>query len=189
MGEPDDSAGAQNTVRGSSPDIAAIPSLIADLAGKDGMVREKARRSLVGIGGPAVAPLVEALNDPNEQLRWEAAKALGQIADPAAAPALVEALTDKVFDVRWLAADGLIAVGRAALVPLLEALMEHSNLPRMRLSAHHVLHDLAHKDPELKELLRPVLVALDDIEPSLEVPWAARSVLEALTGVGGKHSR
>jgi HEAT repeat protein len=161
-------------------DPVTIGALIADLGVKDGMVRERARQSLVAIGGPAVAPLIEALADRNEQMRWEAAKALCQIADPASAPALVTILEDEVFDVRWLAAEGLIALGRGALVPLLQALMEHPDSLWLREGAHHVLHELSGGD--LKEVLRPLLAALEDVEPSVEVPLAAESALDALTG-------
>ena len=124
-------------------------------------------------------PLVKALADPNQWVRWEAAKALGQIGDPAAAQALVTALEDKMFDVRWLAAEGLIAMGRGALVPLLQALMERSDSTWTREGAHHVLHDLTGGD--IKEILLPVLAALEDVEPSVEVPFVAKAALDKLT--------
>jgi HEAT repeat protein len=90
-----------------------IDLLVVELGNKDGFVREQARLLLVYIGEPAVVPLIEALSDRRKQVRWEAAKALSDIADPASAPALVEVLKDRVFDIRWLAAVGLIAIGRA----------------------------------------------------------------------------
>jgi HEAT repeat protein len=155
-------------------------SAIADLARDDTLVRVHARDWLVGIGGPAVPALIEALADPNRQVRWDAAKALSQIADPAAAPALVRALRDRGFGIRWLAAEGLIALGSKGLVPLLRALIQHSDSVWLRQGAHHVLHDLAKRD--LKDVLQPVLAALEGIEPSLTVPLAARAALEALAG-------
>jgi HEAT repeat protein len=161
------------------PDPATMGALIADLGVKDGLVRERARQSLVAIGGPAVASLIEALADRNEQMRWEAAKALGQIGDPVSAYALVNALEDEVFDVRWLAAEGLIALGREALLPLLQALIERSDSPWLREGAHHILHNLCRGD--LEEVLQPLLTALEDVEPSIEVPLAAGSALDALT--------
>lgn len=164
--------------RGNDADLGTIGSLIAELSRKDGLVRERARQSLVAIGAPAVASLIEALANPNELLRWEAAKALGEIGNPTAAPALVAALEDNVFDVRWLAAKGLISLGSEGLVPLLEALIERSDSLWLRQGAHHVLHDVS--EGGLKEILRPVLAALDDIEPSVEVPFAAKTVLNVL---------
>lgn len=155
-----------------------IDSLIVQLASNDGLIRVQARRSLVAIGEQAVAPLVEALANRKNWVRWEAAKALCQIGDPAAAQALTKALEDRMFDVRWLAAEGLIAIGRDALVPLLRALSEHSDSLWLREGAHHVLHDLA--AGELAEVVRPVLAALEDVEPSIEVPFAAETALAAL---------
>lgn len=175
---------------GSSPSVesgpAAIGSLIAQLASDDGLVRVNARQSLVTIGAPAVALLIEALRDANRQVRWEAAKALSEIVDPAAAPALARALQDREFGVRWLAAEGLIVLGSRGLVPVLRALVEGSDSIRLRQGAHHVLHDLARRG-DLTQVLQPVLAALEGIEPSLQVPVAAEAALEALTGAGSQH--
>jgi hypothetical protein len=175
---------------GSSPSVEsgpeAIGSLIVQLASDDGLVRVNARQSLVAIGAPAVASLNEALRDANKQVRWEAAKALNEIVDPAAAPALVRALQDREFGVRWLAAEGLIALGSRGLVPVLRALVERSGSVRLRQGAHHVLHDLARRG-DLTEVLQPLVAALEGIEPSLQVPVAAEAVLEALTGAGSQH--
>jgi HEAT repeat protein len=173
--------------RGGQSDPGMISSLVADLSKKDGAVRERARQSLVAIGAPAVTYLVEALANRNELLRWEAAKALGEIGSPAAAPALVAALEDEVFDVRWLAAEGLIALRGEGLVPLLRALVERPDSLWLREGAHHVLHDVSRG--RLEEVLRPVVAALDDIEPSVEVPFAAKTVLSGLMEVeGGRGS-
>jgi hypothetical protein len=58
--------------------------------------------------------------------RWEAAKALSEIADPLAATALVNALEDDDADIRWVASEGLTALGRDGLEPLLAALLERA---------------------------------------------------------------
>lgn len=170
---------------GRHADPATISALIADLGSKDGLVRLRARVCLVAIGGKAVGSLVEALASKKRWVRWEAAKALGQTGDPAAAQALVRALEDEVFDVRWLAAEGLIAVGDKGLVPLLQALVERSDSMWLREGAHHVLHDISRG--ELKEIVRPVLAALEDIQPSLEVPFAAKTALNELIGAEGQR--
>jgi HEAT repeat protein len=159
-------------------DSTSLDSLLAALGSYDGIVRQHARQALVAIGEPSVAPLIEALTDPSDDVRWEAAKALGQIGDPAAAPALVSVLEDENNGVRWLGAEGLIALGREGLVPLLQALEQRSDSVWLREGAHHVLHDLARGD--LEDVLSPVLAALEDIEPTIEVPWAARAALDAL---------
>jgi HEAT repeat protein len=158
--------------------VAAINSLIAALASEEGLVRESARRRLVHIGRPAVRPLVKALSGGDTHTRWEAAKALGYLADPATAPALVRALQDDEFGVRWLAAEGLILLGGNALEPLLRALMEGSDSVWLRQGAHHVLRALSKRG--FREVARPVLAALDGLEPWLQVPQAAEDARDAL---------
>jgi HEAT repeat protein len=156
-----------------------VNSLIAELGSKDGMVRVRARKSLVSIGHAAVGPLVEALASKREWLRWEAAKTLAQVGDPSATQALIRALQDKMFDVRWLAAEGLIHIGNKAIKPLLEAVIKQPDSLWIREGTHHVLHDLPENN--FKELLKPVLHALEDVEPSLEVAIVAEAALNLLT--------
>jgi HEAT repeat protein len=170
-----------NVAWGNHADSATVSALVTDLGSKDGLVRVRARNSLVAIGKQAVGPLVKALASKKEWIRWEAAKALGQIGDPTAAEALVKALEDEMFDVRWLAAEGLIALGRVALLPLLHALAECSDSEWLREGTHHVFHDLVRGNPDLRKILQPVLAALEDIEPSLEAPIAAEAALNKLT--------
>jgi ABC-type molybdenum transport system ATPase subunit/photorepair protein PhrA len=165
-------------VRRKKANIENIKSLVADLGSQDGQVRVRARKSLVAIGGQAVKPLVKALASKKEWVRWEAAKTLGQIGDPAAVQALVKALEDKMFDVRWLAAEGLISTGREALVPLLRALIENPDSLWLKEGVHHVLHDLDKGD--LTELLQPVIIALEGFEPSVEAPLIAETALKTL---------
>jgi HEAT repeat protein len=168
-------------------DPATIGSLIDGLASKDGLVRESARVSLVAVGRPAVGPLVKSLAVRNRQVRWEAAKALSQIADPAAAPALVRALEDDEFSVRWLAAKGLIALRSKGLPPLLRALTKRSDSASLLQGSHHVLHDVMRRRGVPKEVVQPLLAAMEDAQPSLEVPLAARAALDALARAGGRR--
>jgi HEAT repeat protein len=177
MSESENTVPQDKAIQSSS--VETISALIADLDSKDGLVRVRARRSLVAIGGLAVGPLDEALTSKKQWVRWEAAKALGQIGDPAATQALVKALEDEMFDVRWLAAEGLIAIGHGAVVPLLHALTKHSDSLWLREGAHHVFHDINIRN--LKKVLRPVLDALEDIEPSVEVPRVAETALDMVT--------
>ncbi len=156
-----------------------IKSLIADLASDNGVVRVKARRQLVAYKARSVAPLVKELSNKSDYVRWEAAKALSQIGNPASIQALLRALEDNMFDVRWLAAEGLIRIGPKAVVPMLEALVEHSESYWLREGSHHVMHDM--NKGKLMEVLRPVLVTLESNEPPLTVPLAARVALDTLT--------
>ena len=176
MKETKNELNTKEVVAQSNPD--SVEALINDLGSKDGLVRMGARQALVTIGKIASGALVDALKSKDEGKRWEAAKALGQIGDPAAVGALIRALEDEIFDVRWLAAEGLIAIGKPALVPLLHMLIEHSDSVRLHEGAYHVLHALHEKN--LKVMLQPLLNALGGNEASLEVPFAAETALKSL---------
>ena len=167
-----------NLVSDNKATKATIKSLIADLASKDGVVRVKARQQLVAYKKLSVAPLIRTLSNENDWMRWEAAKALSQIGNNRAIKALLEALADDKFEVRWLAAEGLIRIGRKAIVPLLQALVKHSDSYWLREGIHHVLHDM--NKGKITKVVRPVLAALEGPEPSLEVPQAAQAALDAL---------
>lgn len=167
--------------KGRRSNRAAAPNmdlLIAELTCNDVRKCRRARQALVAIGEKAVEPLIDALAHRKGWVRWEAAKALGQIRGQAATDALVHALDDRNFDVRWLAAEGLISRGREGMIPLLQALIARSDSAWLRDGAHHVFHDLS--DECLKKHVRPVLAALEELDPAVEVPLAARTALEAL---------
>ena len=155
-----------------------IGGLIKNLASPYQTIRKGARESLVALGTPAVVPLTEALDNPNYHVRWEAAKALGEIGNPTAAPPLVKCLEDDHLDVRWRAAKDLIAYGREGLVPLLQALIQHPESVRLREGGHHILRALG--NTSLKEVTEPVLIALEEIEPAMKVPQAAHAALQSL---------
>ena len=153
-------------------------SHIQALSDCDGMVRENARHALVALGSASVEPLIRALKDSDDQVRWEAAKALSAIRDPAAAPALVTTLDDELFGVRWIAAEGLAALGRDGLRALLPALMHHADSAVLRHGAHHVLRSLS-PFAIRRSLVQPIVSALEGPDASLAVPLAAhRAMLE-----------
>jgi HEAT repeat protein len=158
---------------------ASTSPLIALLGHEKGWVRHHARELLVAMGESAVDDLMEALKNKNEDVRWEAAKALGQIGDVRAANALVKVLNDKNFGIRWLAAEALIRMGYDALNPLLLELMEHPDALWLRQGAHHVLNDLVKKRGFSKQVI-PLLDALEGSEPALTVPLAAKSLLDVI---------
>jgi HEAT repeat protein len=161
-----------------SPTPERIRSLVEILETEDGMERQRARDELV-TAGVAVVPLVAPLlGHPVARTRWEAAKTLATIADPACAPHLVAALQDKGADIRWLAAKGLARIGRPAFDPLLRELIHDADDPDLRHGVHHVLHDL--RDAEARALIEPVWDSLNDGEPAASVTMAARRVLDAL---------
>ncbi len=175
--------------------------LIADFMSENDSTRENARLSLVSMGEQSVGKLAKALRDKRDQVRWQAAKALGQIASPKAAPALVDALEDHEVDGRWLAAEALVAIGTHGLEPLLAALMKRPDSIWLRESAHHLLahlvgedvkvdHHLADhpvtKEMKLREALTPVIEALHAPDPVNQIPHAAAMALAELKRIGGK---
>jgi HEAT repeat protein len=155
-----------------------IKNLIGALSSYNDFSRVEARKALESMGSQVVPFLVEALKDPDYLRRWEAAKALGEIRDPKAVPALVAALEDDEFDILWLAAKGLIEMNVKGLRPLFQALIDHADSPLLRQGAHHILHDLA--KGELRIYLAPVLIALEDMDSTVQVPPAASHALEGL---------
>jgi HEAT repeat protein len=164
-------------------DASKIDTLIKQLSDKDGQVREKARLTLVDIGKEATLPLTALLTAKEQQTRWEAAKALGAIADPAAIPALINILEDDIFDVRWLASEALVAIGPDCIKPLLERLSAGSDKLFLREEARHVLKYVLRDNPKANELiaiLKPVVDALNGSAASVEVPGVARTALEKL---------
>lgn len=163
--------------------VEEIKTLADALADGDGVKRHNARTQLEEVGKPAVPYLISVLKSPNEHARWEAAKALAEIADPSAAPALVNALCDDKAAVRWLAGSALINLGHDALAPLLRGLEASSDSIWFRDGAHHVLRSLI-REGEADEAI-PVLEALENLEPRIEAPIAAYHVLQEMNGGAG----
>jgi hypothetical protein len=144
------------------------------------MSRQKARKSLVAMGKPAVPSLIRALrNSRMDQVGWEAAKALDAIGDARAAPSLVKALEDKDPDVSWLAAEALQNLKKAAWPSLFHKLIRrgaHSAL--LRQGAHHVLRNQRAKG--FNDLLALLLKALEAETVPEMTPVAAYDILERM---------
>jgi hypothetical protein len=155
-----------------------IEGYIAKLGSPYGPERARARFELIKCGRIVTPLLIEALKDGNHHVRWEAAKAFGELKDPTAADALVHTLMDERPEIRWLAAEALIALEEDAIEPLLRALIDHFDSIWLRHGAHHVLHALE-RSFDLDEKTYEVLEAMRSIEPEVTVPWAAEAALEA----------
>jgi HEAT repeat protein len=161
------------------PNAATIDGLIAAIREEDATERMYAREELAAIGRPAIAPLIGLLDNQHPHVRWEAVKALGNIGDPAVAPALVDALDDEDGDVRWLAARGLIDLGLNALQPLLAALAYRLSSSSLLEGARHAIYRLYWRGL-LPDAVKPVLVAINGPMPEIGVHAAAYAALNAL---------
>jgi HEAT repeat protein len=124
------------------------------LFGPPDIEKLKARRDVKG--------LIKALNyqkdsskDEPLRTRSEAARALGEIGDPAAIPALVAALQDCTLDVPYAAQKALAKFGKAAVEPLVAAL-KHEDY-KVRISAAEALAQL-----ENPLAVEPLIAALQD---------------------------
>ncbi len=163
---------------GKSGDAQAVPALIHALGHHDDLVAGEASDALARLGEPALEPLINALRDKDPGIRWHAAKALADIADPRAAQALIAALDDQDFGVRWFAANGLAAMGTRAVFPLLRALRTRALTPWIAEGAIHVLKNI--KDPNVVLLVEELERKLGDSYANVEVPIEADRVLRKL---------
>jgi hypothetical protein len=193
--------------RTSQPDDAptcapTIEGMVAQLGSKDGVTRERARRALVEMGPRSVELLLQALRQRKSRVRFEAAMCLRDIGDRRAIDGLVEALGDRVFEVRWVAAEGLIVLGRPSVPAVLRALMERSDSIWLCEGCHHVLshfagldlhstyhleHHSAWVDFDLRDVLKPVVQALDCSGSSSGAPVAAARAMEHFPVVLSPH--
>jgi HEAT repeat protein len=162
------------------PIVADLESLMDLLTSKDGMVRQKARRSLVALGKSAAPTLATALSDSKvDQVRWEAAKALGSIRDTESIPSLVKALGDYDSDVAWVVAESLRKYGKAAWPVLLgEILREDRDCVLLYRRAHHVF--LNQTEEGFDDLLSRLSEALEVGEPREPAMLAAFEILERM---------
>jgi HEAT repeat protein len=157
-----------------------LESLMDMLESKDGMTREKARESLVDLGKPAVSSLIHALQGSRmDQVRWEAAKALGAINDTRSIPSLAKALDDSNPDIAWLAAEALIKFKKSAWPALLQELIKSgSDSVLLRQGAHHVL--VNQKEDGFNDLLSTLIKALESSTAPESSIVAAHDLLERM---------
>jgi HEAT repeat protein len=162
----------------SATSIGHIAALLIDLGSNSEVARKRAHQELVFLQEAAVEPLIGALCTSTEYGRGQAAKALGEIGDSSAAPALAEALADEKFDVRSLATRAMVLLGGAGLTALLQALVDRPHSTLLRESAQNVLHDGAQE--KWTRQLDPVIRVLEGSNPETELPIAATNALQAI---------
>jgi len=156
-----------------------VPSLVNKLSNPDAFIRTDARDALSCIGPPALPELLNAMANANTQLRWQIIKIFDCIQDPSTIPILMNHLKNESAEIRWAASNALINFRREVIPPLLDGLTHDFGSLWFRQSAHHILRVLSNNGL-LTPAERQVYQALDDIEPSVSVPWAAVKALQAL---------
>jgi HEAT repeat protein len=159
-----------------------IKLLMDILKSENGANRQKARKSLVALGKPAVPSLIRALqNSKLDQVRWEAAKALGAIGDTRAISPLVKVLEDSDPDVAWLAAEALRQFKKVAWPPLLRQLIKDgSESAVLRQGAHHVLRN--QKENGFNDLLASLREDLESNTVQESTPVVAYAILKRMKG-------
>ncbi|MDY9925929.1 HEAT repeat domain-containing protein [Methanosarcina sp.] len=89
--------------------------------------------SLGRIGNVGICIIIEALKDEDEDVRWRAAEALGNIKSDTAVQPLINALKDENYNVRWRAAKALGNIkSDTAVQPLINALKDENYNVRWR---------------------------------------------------------
>ena len=112
-------------------DRRVFEQLVDTMRGGRGLFCFTATASLIRAGKPAVAPLIEALQDEKYVVRQAAALALGDMGDPRAVEGLIERLGDASEAVRQSAAVSLGKLGaQEAVEPLIQAMSDESELVR-----------------------------------------------------------
>ncbi len=155
-----------------------IAEWIETLEDSDLATRREARLALTESGHDGLIMMLDELLEGSFQTRWEIAKALGDMRDPAATNALVKALEDEEQDVRWLAAVALAQLGRPALKALMMALTDRVDSIYLRQGVHHVL-TISNQTRRSQTLLH-VRDALGPMEDPTGLPTAVRAALEEL---------
>ncbi|HEY9070526.1 MAG TPA: HEAT repeat domain-containing protein, partial [Candidatus Ozemobacteraceae bacterium] len=100
------------------PQSDTIPLLIERFLDPSWVVRREACKSLIACGMPAVQALLSALGSVEEDVRYWALRALGDIRPAGIFPEIVKLLRDRSWTIRKTASDVLSTFGDEALVEL-----------------------------------------------------------------------
>jgi HEAT repeat protein len=93
------------------PDLAGLPMLIELLENSDPILARLAGEALAALGSPAVPGLLDRLEYGSQKARLIAIRALAEISDTRAVPALFEALDDESMLIEYWANEGLQRMG------------------------------------------------------------------------------
>ncbi len=104
-----------------------INGLIFALTDPETDIQWQAAEALGELGKEDLTPLLLAIRKKNKAIRLGVIEALGRIRDPSTVPVLTEALSDKSPEVRWEAALALGEIGEAEAVPALVSALSDSD--------------------------------------------------------------
>ncbi len=147
------------------PEKTALERALEALRSSDVSIRVAAIATLQGMGTEAVGYLIEALNDPHEEVRIAAIDGLGNIGGRAAVEALVLLLDDSGVDVRIAAAGALGHIGdRHSIQPLIDLFRD----------GYHGVRTAAADAVAVfgRDALGPLEAALDDPVPTVRMTAA-----------------
>ncbi len=155
-----------------------LTKLLPQLGDKRGVIRQSAREKIISLGNVCIEYLANLLENPKKIIRWEAVKALTELADPDSAPLFILAMEDKDEDIRWIAAVGLIILGEDSIKPILETLIQNPDSFLIRKGIHHILKTLSatKTGPDTGSLIK----ALESPEATLLAPIEAEKILSRL---------
>lgn len=165
-------------------DPAAVPPLLSALRGADEQTGSQIFAALVQLGHFAVPPLIENMSSNSAWLRWQCARALGEIGDQRAIPVLVRALTDVDHSIAWAAAKGLAHFGKRSVAPVLRLLMSEDMTPWLADTASYVLHTQSQNYDKLKPYLDPVVQQMRGLTYKIGTSMAAQKALTQLIADG-----
>jgi HEAT repeat protein len=138
-------------------------------------IHHAARRALKKMGALAKSTWLDALDYPDDHMRWHAIRGLGEIGDVDVAVVLADGLRAESRLVRWATADALARIGKAAVPATLTMLSRHKLNSQFRDAAYHALHGIA--STHTRERLQPLLDALHGPAPDIEAPAVAQRLL------------
>lgn len=190
-GDAEAQHGSSSTESGNSDVLEVTEEQAAwlrDLKSGNENQRETAARRLGDCGNSAVVPaLVEALSDPEWDVRTDVAEALGKLGDVRAVEALAQATRDPHATVRAVAAAVLGKFGRQTNLPALVAALSDDD-SRVRTIAAHVLQERGWQPSTRAERVR-LLIASGRLEEAKAVAPVAQPVPDREYTVRGLFAR
>lgn len=150
--------------------------LMKTLTTAQGKLHREARRALQNLGPLSKSVWLDAINHPDNRIRWEAAHGLAQIGDSRAVLTLAEGLFDDRYVIRWSTADLLSRLGECGIPAILTVLISHDISEPSRQAACHALRGI--QSPKIRERIKPVLDVLNNTSWKESVSSTARDVLQ-----------